>query len=126
MTRWYLRCSKGAAQGILNPGRLKQAFLLRHRVIVRIADRAINTQRSHTSSRVHFSPICLDNHVSVLLCCKTCEDPRPEIKKDPHPSVLQAMNVGANSNDDLEIWANFRISLINKNGKTKRGNENGK
>jgi len=75
-TRWYLRCSKGAAPGILNP----------------------------------------DNHVSVLLCCKTCEDPRPEIKKDTQPSVLQAINVGANSSDDLEIWAKFRISLINKNG----------
>jgi len=59
--------------------------------------------------------------VSVHLCCKTCEDPRPEVKKEPnsHPSLVQPNSAGGgfvNPADDLEIWAKFRISLINKNG----------
>ena len=58
--------------------------------------------------------------MSVHLCCKTCEEPRPEVMREaamPAGSVSQANNNPWNPYyDDIEIWAKFRISLINKNG----------
>lgn len=55
-----------------------------------------------------------ENFVAVQLCCKSFED-HTQVEK-VYPSVLQPVNGVPVAIEDLEIWAKFRISLINKNG----------